>query len=299
MASRERPRDSRVRTSRRAFLLTAGSAAGVGLTATAAGQSRSSATGSAAIAVSPAQRAAVRDALDRSSSLSPDGVSLRVAETAAGLERLAAGDVDAVVGSRPALPSERERAADRDVAYDRLELPAATAALERPAATWVDCLRPTSVAETWAGEGAVETWAEVPSDSTADGAATTALSDAAAVDSATAGGASDEVTAGDQRGVESRPSREAAVLVRGVRSHQYASGHGGLGYYEPHGDWIEGPLDASERGDDSHARLVRLGFLSVASESSPTVDDFVRAYERRSAELLGDVRYFGSPFRTV
>lgn len=265
-------------TSRRAFLVMAGSAASVGLAAAPA--SGTDPEGAVTMDVTPPQRGAARAAVDRlRSARSSTGVPVRMTETAAGPRRFTAGDVDVLAGGRPLLPAERSRAAENGVDYERRELPTATAALRHPESSWVDCLSPNRLAETWAGDGSAETWAEV-----APGTVTDALTRRPPSEASAAGAESSERT---------DPTPDGPVLVRGVRSHQYASGFGGLGYYEPEGDLL-GDRDGDA---DSHTPLVRLTYLYVDRESVERreVKDLVRAYARQSAERVGDRPYFEDP----
>ncbi|MFC7139300.1 hypothetical protein ACFQMA_05535 [Halosimplex aquaticum] len=258
--------------SRRDFLLTTGTVAGAGLsTAAVTGRGAAAPT----VAASPAEHAAARDAVKRADA----AVAVERAETTDGLERFAAGEVDALVGSRPMLPSERARVADEGVDYRGREIVSGAAVLRPPESSWVECLSPSGIAGTWAGDGPVETWAEVDSGvSRIAGALTRTV----------------------ERGSEGPPGGEASsapsadVLVRGSRAYQYAVGAGGVGYYEP-GDW----LVRTTAGDvDSATPVVRLAYLYADRDalSRSTVGEFARAYERRVAEGIGDVTYAERPF---
>lgn len=258
-------------TSRRTFLQLAAGSAGVGLgTASATATSRRSGE-DVRVAVSPELSALASAAADSTSDGSPAGdVSLDVAETTAGADRLAAGDLDVLVGSRPLLPGERSRVADTVGPVERRDLPTAVAALRQPASVWLDCLSPASVAETWAGAGGVETWAEV-----------------------TSGPAVGDVRSARRSERPSGQSPAGPVLVRGVRAHQYAEGYGGLGYYQPDADWLVG----DPTPDDAATPLVRLASVYAPSEARDhgPVAAVVRALARRSEALVGDVRYRSSP----
>lgn len=282
----------RASATRRTFLRASGAIAGLGLPATAVRGGRGGTPGDAVtIDASPAQRDAVRAAVGPVRDARSNGdVSVRVAETTTGLDRLTAGDadVDVVAGSRPMLPAERSRAVENGVDYERREVPTATAALRHPDSAWVDCLPSAGIADTWAGDGAVETWAEVAPE-TAESVTTRHLP---------AGDPPVDLERGEHRDARVRPARHGSALVRGVRAYQYASGFGGVGYYEPNDEWLVRSAGAADRAVDSHTSLVRLGFLYVDRDSleRQPVHDVVRAYTHVSANRVGRVPYVETPF---
>lgn len=291
MPSRESPSGSddgrRVSASRRTFLALTGSAAGAGLSAVPA-SGRSGGGDPVTVVVSPAEGDAARDAVDRLRETRPTAtVSLRVAETTEGLRRFTAGDADVLSGSRPILPAERSLAVENAVDYERGELPTATAALRRPESSWVDCLPPTRLAERWADDGPTETWAEVAPPGVTNG-----------VTRPRPPGDVTPHAARERRQRRASPPPERTALVRGVRASQYASGFGGVGYYEPRGDWIDRSVRSVDRDVERYTPLVRLAFAYVNRESFDRrpVREFVRAYARSSADRVGDVPYFGDPF---
>lgn len=273
-----------VPASRRSFLQLAGSVAGVGLAvAPTSADSGGGADAEVRIAASPSHLGTVRDVV-QTIRQDHDGADLaaRNVETTAGLERLATGAADVVVGSRPMLPAERSRVGDNGVDFERREVPTATGTLRQPAASWVDCLRSDGLVERWTTDGPVETWAEVPPPS-----ATAAVTRTEAVEEAA-------VTAvSDTPGAHAGQRVDGDVVVRGVRPAQYASGFGGVGYYEPDSDW----LTASERVDDSGTSLVRLAYLYVDRDSlqRTPVEEFVTTYTSRSVARVGTVSYFAHP----
>lgn len=280
--------DSRTgQTSRRAFLTT-GAATSICLSAgPTGGKRRAGSERELTVDVSPAQEDAARDVVDRFLDAESDAtVSLRITETTAGLRRFTAGITDVLVGSRPVLPAERSRAVENDVAVDCREVPTAKAALRHPESSWVDCLSPTRLADIWAGDGAVDTWAEGARRATVEAGSRHAPS----------GAAPDRTVPTERPGTEMRPTQDESVLVRGVRAYQYASGAGGVGYYQPNDDWLVRPATAIEADTDSYTPLVRLGYLSVDRESAArAATDFVRAYVRRGERLVGNVPYFADP----
>lgn len=265
--------DGRASTSRRTFLRLAGSTAGVGLSATGASAAVARSGDEVRVVASEAQGETARDAAAAlRETRSVADVSVRTEGASAAVDRFAAGTTDALVAGRPLLPAERSRAAENDVDPRRRDFPTAVAALRHPESSWVDPLSPADLAVTWRRDGPVETWAEVRPGSSIGGTARSA------------GGVG-----------RARPARDGTVLVRGVRSHQYAVGHGGLGYYEPAEDWL---VDRPAWGRDAHTSLVRLAALYVDRESlgRQPIADVVAAFAVRSEERVGRVPYYGSPF---
>lgn len=275
-------------TSRRSFLALAGSAVGLGLS-TGRAEGRVGEFGrTVTVATSPAERDPTREAADALRGAGSDvGAPVRVAETTAALRRFAAGDVDVAVASRPILPDERARAVENGVGVVRREVPTAAAALRHPESSWLDCLAPARLAEAWAGEGVVETWAEIPRSTAAANAPTRRVS----AESADARAARAE--SGGERRPETVTPTSGTALVRGARAFQYASGAGGVGYYDPGG----GAIERRGGGAESHTPLVRLAFLYVdrASLERGAASELVDAFVRRSARRVGDARYFADP----
>lgn len=257
----------RAATSRRTFLVLAGSTAGAGLTAGGAVGSPGSSGGDGAVAASPPHGDVAHDAVDSARDERPAAaVAVETDPTTAAARAFTAGDVDALVASRPLLPDERERAAANAVDYERHELATAVATLRHPTSTWVDCLPTASLAETWGSDGVVETWAEAETD----------------------GGGADAAT--NAGGATAEPASDGAAIIRGVRAYQYADGYGGLGYYEPEDDWLAAGTGG---GDDSQTPLVRLAYLYVDRGALGTagIAGFVREFAARSDDRVGDVRY--------
>ncbi|WP_224270012.1 substrate-binding domain-containing protein [Haloprofundus salinisoli] len=273
----------RAPTSRRGFLVLAGVTAGVGLPAGTAGGSESDRRSrQLVVAASPAQRETARDAVARFRESDPSvGVSFRVAETTEGFRRFAAGDADVLAASRPILPAERTRVVENGVAYANREIPTNRMVLHQPESTWCECLSPGRIAEAWSGDGPVETWAEA------------APEDAAG--SVTFGPEYDSDENGGSRR-RAPPTPDGTMLVRGVREFQYASGFGGVGYYESDSEHL---ASASAASDDaaSETPLVRLSFLYVDRDSLEELaaEELIRAYSRRSAERVGRTTYYENP----
>lgn len=266
-------RDRLAPTSRRTFLGLAAAAGGAGLTAapTVADGDGQPVT----ILAGPDQRDAVRAAAKRLRELqSGTRISLETAETARGIQLFTAGEVDVVAADRPLLPAERSRADEHGVDQALEELPTDAGTLTRPTSTWVDPLRPKRIAETWSADGPVSTWAEV------------SPSGGGSVDSTTFAADSTASVDGDD-----------SVLVRGVRDAQYATGHGGVGYYEPDRAW----LAADDGLDAEHAAttpVVQLSYLGIdrASLRTSVVEDLLEVFEAVSTDRVGDVDVFTDPY---
>lgn len=274
----DRSRNSSSTVSRRNLLVaTATGAAGLAAVPTGVGGSRTGSKVAAGVVVDGAEshRELSAGVAGRVRRDHPDAdLTVRGSGTAEGFRRFAAGDVDAHVASRPMLPAERDRAADRGVAYERVELALGGATLAYSGNEWYECLRDHEVADRWAGDGEVATYAEV-AERAADAEARkqTLDSDRAAV----------------------APDDDATVLVRGTRAFQYERGFGGVAYYEPD---VAGVRSRGDGGRDADgAELLRLAYLYLnrTSLERPAVESFRRAYLDRTARLTGDVTYFADP----
>lgn len=270
--------EARAPASRRTFLRLAGATAGLGIAAGPAAGAADAGAVETTVGVSPAQRRSVDATLDRLPESVSSTVSLAQSESTDGFRQFATGDVDLLVASRPILAGEHARTRENDVEYETRELPTTMATLHPPESSWTDCLRPSRLAKAWASDGPIATWAEVPS----DGAAS--VQESAAPSAETSG---DDGASG---------SDEAPAYVRGVRSHQYATGFGGVGYYEPDPSWFA-DVTATSAGEGSATTLVQLSFLYGDRRvlDRTTVTDFLATYTQRSAEVVGDVPYYADP----
>lgn len=285
------PAKRRTTTSRRTFLELAGSFGVLGLAGSAATGERQ--RGDVSIGASPALGDAVRGAADRFRGAAPDAdVSIEDVPTTEGLDRVGAGEIDGLVAARPLLPAERARATEHR-GVERRELPVATATLQRPESSWLDPLRPDELVARWSGDGPVETWAEVAPASTDRGETRRAASAGRVTDF-------ESPTTAD---ATIQPADCSTPLVRGVRAPQYASGFGGVAYYEPDADWLEADALGTAgpaAGDDATVAtpVVRLGYLHAAETSlrREAVADFVRTLAGLSRERVGDLTYYADPF---
>ena len=125
------------------------------------------------------------------------------------------------------------------------------AALSTPDGTWREVLTRTDVRRRWADDAPVETWSEtVP------------------------GGAD---PAGPP-GVE-RSGQAPSTLVRGPRAYQYATGRGGVGYYEVDGDAVAGTGT-----DDDATPVVRVGYVHAdrAAREDGRAVGFLERYRERT-----------------
>lgn len=258
-------------STRRTILRTAGATLGVGLTAGEVAATPSAPPSS--VVVSPAHGEVVEAALERVPADARASLTVETMETTTGFRRFTEGAADVLVGSRPILAAERSTALDNGVEYEVSEVPTATTTLYAPTTAWTSCLRPAKIAEIWGSDGPIETWAEItPVDR----------------------GSHRLVDSPGQVGSDSGPALhdEAAALVRGVRSFQYATGFGGLAYYEPAESWFRDEAATAEP-----TGLVRLSYLygeETALDRQP-VAAFLDAYARRNVEAVGEVSYFPEP----
>jgi hypothetical protein len=157
-----------------------------------------------------------------------------------GFEAFVRGETDVQQATRPMTTDERERAAENGVEFEKRDLPLGGVATIAPTDGWCRCL---SESDREAFGENVETWGEIPKE------------------------------AADIPPAE-LPGSGANVLVRGARSHQYAIGRGGVGYYEATPSAFGSLNAAPERA----TRVVRLGFGYVdrAALDREAVAAFVR-----------------------
>lgn len=249
-------------TTRRGFLLAVGTAATGGFGNYTARDG--SPSGQVTVA-GPSSRATllsgVADAFER---VHPD-VSIVIGETdaARGFRRFADGETDIQYANRPILSDERARVAANDVDYASASHPDGLAAVT-DTAEWCSRLADGQHTDRWAADTPVETWSEVD------------------------GGLPDVGGAVEPLERDELPAADTTVLVRGVRSHQYAVGFGGVGYYEPSSTAVRSIADPT----DARTPIVRLGFRYVDREA--LTREAVAAFVRftADADLTDGATYF-------
>lgn len=258
----------RNRLSRRAFVLAASTALGASTIGTARGTNRE-ATRRVDVAATGPYRST---ASDIASSARATDVDVRVRSSSADpLEQLRDGDADVHVSGRPTLSAD-------DPPVDTVGGVAISgwAALAHDETEWRECLSDRELRDHWTGSGPVVTWSETDWESVA------------AVDRTTG-------TERDPDGVEPEldpVNGEPAVLVRGVRSYQYARGFGGVGYYGVNEDTIEEDLDLRRAERESYTPVVKLGYLHVDRSSlAERVETSLRSYGRRGRS--DEIRHYG------
>lgn len=291
-------------TSRRTFLVLAGTAGSLGVSAAPAVGRRSDGRQRderITIVASHGERETAREAVGRlQDARGGPPATVDVASTTRGASQFTAGEGDVLVGSRPLLPDERSRANEHGVNPRQRELPTASATLTRPEPSWVDPLRPGAIADTWSADGPVTTWAEVASNPERTDAGPTGVGQTG-VGQTEAGqtdaGRTDEMSSGSRTSADECDGAEA-ILVRGVRAAQYASGHGGVGYYEPEADWLGSNAGGSSGDGEANTEIARLAFVGVdrSSVSERVADEIHAALAATSADRVGDVPYFDDPY---
>lgn len=197
-------------------------------------------------------------------------VRVRAAERET-LDRVRDGGVDVHVSGRPPESAEPRRDGEELVGARLVD---SRSVLEHPSGTWRECLRGRELRERWTSDEPVETWVEADGRGTptVDGPETSSTVE----DVSGAGGSIDVGDDGDR-----------TTLIRGTRPYQYASGYGGVGYYEVERDAV-GP-ERSGRGAGTAVPVVRLGYLHGTREAVERdgVRAFLRFHERRSATGSG------------
>lgn len=251
----ERTSDPRA-SSRRAFLAAVGATAGAGVVSDAAAATRRPSSGELAVTRSPTLRPLSADdhPLDVAAT-----ASVNEADAATGFERLAAGETDVLHASRPMLPEEARAAAANGVGYDAIESAVdGIALLARSERGWRSPLGEGLLDRRLRENSDVQVWSELADPDAGVGAVTTRAID---------GGRAADI-----------PPSESPLLVRGVRAEQYATGFGGLGYYDAPATELA-PVDGSDERR-SYTPLARLRYTYVRDGAIP--DGTVRTALRSS-----------------
>lgn len=244
-------------SSRRAFLAAVGATAGAGVVSDAAAATRRPSSGELAVMRSPTLRPLSADdpPLDVAAT-----ASVNEADAATGFERLAAGETDVLHASRPMLPEEARAAAANGVGYDAIESAVdGIALLARSERGWRSPLGEDLLDRRLRENSDVQVWSELADPDAGVGAATTRAID------------------GDGGRAADLPS-SGSLLVRGVRAEQYATGFGGLGYYDASATELT-PVDGSDERR-SYTPLARLRYTYVRDGAIP--DGTVRTALRSS-----------------
>ena len=274
-SSKSESRVARRSLSRRGFVLAGGAITATALTGKSTGRKVALDT-SVDIAATEPYRAAVRDVV-RAFEDADVGVRLRMTE------RATLDGADVHVSGRPR-GSIDSGGPVRGAAIHGL------AALSHAEREWRESLRTRELDERWAGDAPVETWFE---------------SDWERAASIGRAGGTDETSTRETNTdgeASARTDRDTGAvsrtLIRGNRSYQYASGFGGVGYYEVARDAVEaispdpgagrGPSDRAtrpERAAKSRTPIVRVGYVRVDGESigREGVRTFLRFYDRYAA----------------
>lgn len=239
--------------SRRAFVLTASTALGVTTMGSVQGAEQTP-TQEIDIATTEPYRSTA------SSIASPEQVdrefNVRVHSAAANpLAQLRDGDADIHVSGRPTL-SVDDSAVDTAVDVTVTEW----AGLRHDNSEWRECLCTQELRDQWRGTAPVETWSETDWESVA---------------------AIDRTNTADGH---MQSDRAETALVRGRRSHQYARGFGGIGYYDVNIGTIETKLHPQEADKGSYTPIVKLGYLHVDRSSlDERITSILDSYRQRSA----------------
>lgn len=180
-----------------------------------------------------------------------------------GFERFVRGRTDVHHAARPMTADERERANENGVDVVGTQLPlGGIAALGRTDGEWCRCL--SDGGHDAYEKGDAEIWSEIAADSLPD------------------------------REQAALPEEGSTALVRGVRSHQYAIGHGGVGCYEAAPSAFESLEKATDL--DRLTPAVRLGFAYV--DRAALDRDPVAAFARFQDASAIDVEHFPIPEST-
>ncbi len=239
-------------------------------------------------------------------------VTVGISGTGGGFKRFCAGETDIADASRPIKQSEIDACAKNNIEY--IELPVAydgLAVLVHPSNTWAQCMTVKDLKKLWEPEaqGVVTKWSQIRPD----------WPDkeihllGPGVDSGTFDYFTEAIVgkAQSSRG-DFQASEDDNVLVQGIASDPLALGYFGLAYFEENKDKLklvaiddENPdngagcvlpdLETVQKG--TYQPLARPLFIYVkkASAERPEVQEFIKYYMRRGAELSAEVGYIALP----
>lgn len=190
------------------------------------------------------------------------GVTVSIGEPDAGID----GKPDVRYANRPLSATDRDAASDGE--YASLgSAPESLAVLT--GSGWHRRLDGDRQAELRADGRNVETWTEVDPDGI-DGAIGTLGTDV--------------------------PGAGTTVLARGVRRHQYAIGHGGIGYYEANpADLRPAVASSDDLAAGTPLARLRFGYVDRAALERPEVEAFARRYVAAAESLAADLDYVAVP----
>lgn len=176
-----------------------------------------------------------------------------------GFEEFLHDEVDVQYAVRPMTTSERGRAQENNVGFEKREFPLSGVATIAPDEGWCHCLSK-SERESRTQNEQTEIWSEVTSDVPNDHVST------------------------------SLPEQETTVFVRGTRGHQYAIGHGGIGYHEA----SPSAFEQINTNLDEASQVIQLGFAYVnhSALNQEATDGLVDSYQ---ASTGSDIAYIQDP----
>lgn len=224
-----------------------------------------------------------------------------VSGTGGGMKKFIAGTIDVCGASRPIRDAEKKACSEAGVQFVQLEVAFdGLAVVLNPANDWCDHLTVDQLKELWRPNSAVNNWSDLNPDwpheaITLYGPGT----DSGTFDSFT------ESIVGEVGAsrADYTASEDDNVLVTGVQEDPYALGYFGFAYYRENQDRLKllavddgqggiTPSEATVR-NGTYTPLSRPLYLYVRTDSllREEVQDFIRFYLDRSAELAREVGY--------
>ena len=241
-------------------------------------------------------------------------VTVGISGTGGGFKRFCAGETDISDASRPIKQSEIDACAKNNVEY--IELPVAydgLAVMVHPSNTWAQCMTVKELKKLWEPEaqGVIKKWNQIRADWPDKeihlfGAGT----DSGTFDYFTeAINGKEDASRGDYQA-----SEDDNVLVQGIATDPLALGYFGLAYFEENKDKLklvaiddenpnngEGCIlpDSETVQKGTYQPLARPLFIYVkkASAERPEVQEFIKFYVEKGAELSAEVGYIALPAR--
>ncbi len=232
-------------------------------------------------------------------------ITVDISGTGGGFKRFCAGETDVQDASRPIKDEEAATCQQNNVdwyvfeiAYDGITI------VTNKENTWATCLTTDQLKKLWQKDAPANTWADLNPDWPAD----TISLYGPGTDSGTFDFFVEAILGDSEIREDFTPSEDDNVLVQGVAGDTNALGYFGLAYYEANTDTLNAVgVDSGDGNcvtpstdtvrDGTYKPLSRPLFVYVKADSlkRPEVQEFIRFYLNKAAELAPAVGYVASP----